>query len=145
MTAIDYLTAGHSLKNSQNVKITPKVKGLFSDALDITLQNKKEIGIYACGNEFGDRITLTNGMIITSNTFDRNKFTFNIENHPSIENGICNGGGKLMALAHTHPDGNCIPSKQDRFISKSIDLLGCLIGIENTKCFYGDKDFTVID
>lgn len=143
MTAIDQLTNGSSLRNSKNVKITPNVLRIFDDALDITIQKRKEMGIYVCGKEQKDNIVLTDGMLKSSNSPDEQKFTFDIENHPSLERTICDGYGNLMALAHTHPDGNSQPSRQDRYVSKNIHLMGCLVGLDDIKCFYGDKDYSV--
>lgn len=129
---------------AKTIKITPKTKKEFNKALNITLGNKKEIGVYVCGNQKSDTITFTDATIRTSSDLDKNSFQFNPNAFPSIERATCRNDDKLIALAHTHPNGNAIPSQRDRIASQQTDMVGCVIGKNESYCYYGKKDFRTI-
>lgn len=143
MTSTYFLTAIPSLRRANRVSLSPEARALADVSTRATLRNKKEVGLFACGRERDGRITLDGGMIATSTRYGNHNFWFDTQNFPSVERSACREGSKMMAIVHSHPDGNAIPSRQDRVASLSSNLMGCVAGKDRLSCFYGDKDFIV--
>lgn len=137
---INRITTESLLRNTKKIKFDERIKPLIQDAIEVTAQNRKEVGIWACGKLINDILHLTNGILSPSSGFDANSFQYNPANIPSIERSACNQGSKIVGLLHTHPDGNHFPSKQDRRVSKEMSMLGCVIGSVRNGCFFGERD-----
>jgi len=129
-----------TLRDINLVKVSPSTKATFDKALKITLKNQKEIGAYVCGKRKGNIINFNNATIRTSSNIDRNSFWFNPDSFPSIERSTCRGDDKLVALIHTHPDGNTKPSQRDRLASQKLDMIGCVFGRNGLRCYYDAND-----
>jgi len=140
---IGRMTKDTRIINAQRVKFEQGIKGLINDAIEITAQNRKEVGIWACGNRQGSTIHLNGGILSPSSGFDARSFKFDMANIPSIERSACHQGDRLLGLLHTHPDGNHFPSQRDRFTSMTTDMLGCVIGSVRSSCYIGDNDLSV--